>query len=379
MQVLPALTKGGAERVTVELANHAARAGHDVSLVAAYPVDDRLLRHELDPSITVHYMTAARSRLRPYLALVRWFVRHRAWISTQDVVHCHLTFGTVFASLVQAFRWLRRGRSPRVVETIHSVGMPVPTLGRCVHGMLAKSRDALALMANDAFWDAIVAHRSGRKISTMIENGVRTDLPTATAAGKAFRQKHKIDEQALVVGSIGRLVPARLPWRVADTFAAIGCDMPDSVSFLIGGDGESAQRVSDVITMRGIAGRTLMLGLISDTRAPLAAMDLYVTLNVGPVTGIAALEAVVAGVPVVALQLLDDHDGAGDWIWSDVEPDLVARHCLALLRDPVARKVLATRQHAYLMERRSVDSMAAAYYAFYDAARATATTMSGKH
>ena len=39
VHVVPALTKGGAERVAVELANHAVGSGHKVTLIAGWSVD----------------------------------------------------------------------------------------------------------------------------------------------------------------------------------------------------------------------------------------------------------------------------------------------------------------------------------------------------
>ena len=45
--MLPALTKGGGEKVAVELANHAARAGHNITIIVGWSVNPRLLRDTL--------------------------------------------------------------------------------------------------------------------------------------------------------------------------------------------------------------------------------------------------------------------------------------------------------------------------------------------
>ena len=62
VHVIPALTKGGAERVAVDLANQQLARGHDVWMVAGSKVDERLLRQELDHAIGLEYISEATSR-----------------------------------------------------------------------------------------------------------------------------------------------------------------------------------------------------------------------------------------------------------------------------------------------------------------------------
>ena len=45
-------------------------------------------------------------------------------------------------------------------------------------------------------------------------------------------------------------------------------------------------------------------------------MNLYVTLNIGKLTGLAAMEAAYSGLPVLGIQLSDYSTQANDWIWS---------------------------------------------------------------
>ena len=51
--VVPALTKGGGEKVAAELANHASRSGHKTAMIVGWPVDPRLLRDTLLPDVSV--------------------------------------------------------------------------------------------------------------------------------------------------------------------------------------------------------------------------------------------------------------------------------------------------------------------------------------
>src|SRR3569833_832498 len=81
--VIPALTKGGAERVVVDLANAAVDDGHDVSIVAAVPAPPELIAGELRHEVNV--MHVGTGSIRPaYLRLVPRLIRNRKWLFGQD-------------------------------------------------------------------------------------------------------------------------------------------------------------------------------------------------------------------------------------------------------------------------------------------------------
>jgi glycosyltransferase involved in cell wall biosynthesis len=112
-----------------------------------------------------------------------------------------------------------------------------------------------------------------------------------------------------------------------------------------------------------------MPGLVLDPAEPISLMDLFVTVNVGPITGIAALEAAFLGVPVVAIQLVEGYRAApDDWIWSSSDPAEVAHKITELLGNPAARSELASRQQSIARTRFSIDAMAQAYDELYSAA-----------
>lgn len=124
VHMLPALTKGGAERVAVDLANASARAGHRVTLVVGWKVDELVLRVRLHPDIRVIYMTETPvGKLQRYRAGFGWLQANRAWLAAQDVLHLHLTHAAVLGTILYALRALSRAKIPAVTETYHSVGM----------------------------------------------------------------------------------------------------------------------------------------------------------------------------------------------------------------------------------------------------------------
>lgn len=370
VHILPAMIKGGGERVAVNLANEAVKAGHQVALVAGIPADPTLLQNDLAPGVDVRFIAASSaSKLGNYLKLLPWLWRNRHWLAQQDIVHCHLTLGAAIGSLIQATRRLGGGRGPAVVETYHAVGMPIPNINRSIHAAMAARRDALALMAEDDYWRDFLAKRP-QLIAAIIPNGVaihRTSI--GEAERRAYRHKLGIPEGSLVVGTVGRLEAERQPWLYVPIFAEVARALGPDVHFILGGAGPELENMRALARSHGLEGLVHLPGLVRDSRLAQSAMDLYLTLNVGPDTGIAALEAAAAGVPVLAIQLLPDYPaGETDWIWSSADPSALSARAIMLLGAPDQLKRLAERQSGYVRSHRSAEAMARAYEQLYRAA-----------
>jgi len=358
----------------VDLANQQVLQGHQVSAVIGFKADDRLLRNELDTRIAVEYIEQGEGRLRRYLASLWWLFRRFKHLAEQDIIHAHLTFPAVIATAVYRWRKLRTGKQrPRIIETYHAVGMPIPTWHRRVHAWMASQRDGLILMASDHFWEGFVA-RHPRLPTRIIPNGLAPPpLRTRTeAAVLAYRETAGLPADGrLVFGSVGRLAPARRPELYVPIFARVSEAFSGNVHFLMAGDGSLRQAIAAQAASVGIADQLRLPGLAPDPSLPRALMDLYITINVGPVTGLNGLEAAFAGVPVIAIQLLEDHvPSEDDWIWSSANAEAVAAEAIRLLGDAQARADLGKRQRAYVETHHTIAAMAEAYEEFYRAAGA---------
>lgn len=355
--LIPALTRGGAEKVAVELANAGVAAGHDVALVAGWDVDRDLLASDLDSRIDFRTMSpAGTGRLARYANALRWTCANRNWLLAQDVVHCHLTLAAFVGTLLGRMRPKRGG--PAIVETIHAVGMPIPTLMRRRIAFFASERDGVALMAMDGWW-CDFARRHPGVLTRYISNGisrppVRSPLASLDLPAGAF-----------VIGNVGRLVAERMPHRLVEAFAAGFADDPNA-HLVLGGSGPELDSLAAQARALGLKGRVHLPGLVTDVPALLAASELYLSINVAEITGIAGLEAAYAGLPVVALQTVEGRAaGSADWIWSSSDPHSVGTHMAALAADPASRAALAASQQAHVEAHFSADRMLSDYLEFY--------------
>lgn len=374
VHVIPALTKGGAERVVIDLANAAVSNGHEVAIIVAAEAPPECRPGKLRPEVQSCVINSRSSVRGAYPKLIPWIVRNRRWLLGQDVVHCHLTFGAAFGAVLQLIRSLSRDGGPAIVETYHAIGMAITNRARALHSVLMTGRDAIALMAEDPYWQDYAQSRPNQLFRT-IPNGISPPPSSGRAGSQHFRAaKTGIPTRPrAVVGSVSRLVPARRPDLLLDVFANVAAALGPDVHFLLAGEGPEWKSLESQSRRLGLERQVHLPGLSLDPSESIGLMDLYLTVNVGSITGIAAIEAAFLGVPVIALQLRRDYaPSETDWIWSSTETEAIAARAAELLGDPDGLCALAQKQQAHAKANHDVEGMAEAYDRLYAIALASA-------
>lgn len=363
----PALTKGGAEKVLVDLANLAVAQGHEVSIVSARQVDPALLQDQVDPRVRLHFVSEqATGKGASYAAMLPWLARNWHWLREQDVVHCHLTYGALLGSAIRLRRSIAGGQSPRIIETFHGVGMPIRPWQRTLAALQAAAcRDGYALMAEDEYWRGFANGHPFLPLA-IIPNGI-ADPPKSSAAEQlAYRRDAGIPDKAPLIGTVGRLRAERNPFATLTAFAKAARLLGPDVHFLIAGDGPMTDAVRAEGNRLGLGERLHLPGLAVKPWVAAAVIDVYISMNVGPITGIAGLEAAAAAIPVIAVQAAADYrQGNEDWIWSDPDPAKVGAEAARLMQAPKERTALAKRQAAHVRAHHSAEAMLDAYLKLY--------------
>jgi len=146
----------------------------------------------------------------------------------------------------------------------------------------------------------------------LLKRGVKTPMeviPTGVDAdrfskgdGKAFRQRNQIPLDALVVGHAGRLAPEKNLEFVANCMVELLKKDP-RVHALIVGKGPSETMIKDVFVKAGLEKRLHLTGVLQYQHLVDAyfAMDVFAFASLSETQGIVLIEAMAAGLPVVAL------------------------------------------------------------------------------
>jgi glycosyltransferase involved in cell wall biosynthesis len=169
------------------------------------------------------------------------------------------------------------------------------------------------------------------------------------------REALGLEPAGLVVGGIGRL-DRQKGWDVLCRAAALlATELPD-VTFVVIGEGPERERLTSVPG----AERVRFLGHRNGAASYLSAFDLLVLPSRYEAFGLVALEAMLAGVPVVASNVggLPEVLGDAGVLVESERPDLLAAALARLSRDAGARSSHARRAAERARTRFSAEAMA---------------------
>lgn len=168
--------------------------------------------------------------------------------------------------------------------------------------------------------------------------------PFLNADGKALRlEKGWQDEKVLI--SVGRLSPEKNWDTLLRAFAKTSEKHPDSRLVLIG-DGTARQSLEELSSALGVTDRVTFTGALPFEDIPryLKAADLFVFASVTETQGLVTIEAMAAGLPVVAVDGPGTRDIVGhgkQGFLVENDPDALAKGLNKLLSDPQRIKRLS--------------------------------------
>jgi glycosyltransferase involved in cell wall biosynthesis len=343
VHVITRLELGGAQQNTLYCVGHHDRALFEVELIAGAggvldtearataDVDTRLvpwLRHAISP----RHDLAAIDRLR------RRFVETGA-----DVVHTHSSkaglLGRVAAFLAGV---------PVVVHTVHgwsfNATQPAPQralyvslerlAARATHVLVAVSRRNLeaGLGLGIGRPEQYELLRSGIDLESFRTAGVDRE---AARASLGYGPAHR------VVGSVACLKPQKAPLDFVRAAAEAHAREP-SLRFFLAGDGELRPAVEAEIARLGLEGIVQLLGWRRDVPQLLAAMDVFLLTSLHEGLPRAVLQAMAAGVPVVATDVDGTPEvvepGVTGWLVPPARPAAAGRAVLAAISDVPQRQ-----------------------------------------
>jgi glycosyltransferase involved in cell wall biosynthesis len=329
------LTKnfGGTERHVVELTAAQAEAGHEVTLIlrrkAARSAADAIA-HRVDPRVRVLRVADWVARW-PAIPQARRLVRQLR----PDIAHAHLGMAC------QALRGLE-GIAPRL-STLHLDYDPAQ------HGHL----DGLVAIAP---WQLPTIPAPLRACSVQIDNWTHARRP-ADDARERLRAQIGVGPDEFLFGALGRVVPMKGMDLLVEAFRQ--ATLPGARLAIVGhghGWDDVRRRADPGVAMPGFAERT---------EDWMAAFDCFVSPARAEPFGLVLLEAMQAGLPILATAT----DGARHLAASIGTPLVPLEDVPALARALAAVHAQRPGRRRYAMEGFRVEAKAAELETYYRAAR----------
>jgi glycosyltransferase involved in cell wall biosynthesis len=249
-----------------------------------------------------------------------------------DVVHTHL-WGADFWGRLTA----RLASTAAVVTTAHNVDSWKRGHHLALDRWLARGTSRLVAVSRQVreFYEA---RGVGRGRWQVIHNGVAEAATRERSRPPALQEMGAAPEDPLVA-FVGRLVPAKGPGVFLDAVAQAALRLP-SLRAMVVGDGPLRGELQERAGRLGLHGRVWFAGLRHDVPELLAGVDALAFASEREGLSIAMLEAMAAGVPVVATAV----GGTPELIESGVSGILVAPGQAAALADGIVSLVGSREQ-----------------------------------
>jgi glycosyltransferase involved in cell wall biosynthesis len=364
VHVIARLNVGGAALSVLELAAGQRRRGHDVLVVAGtISAGEASMEHVADELDVPHlHVSALRREVSPWHDATAVRALHRVLRQRNpDVLHTHTAkAGSTgrFAALIRA-----RQRPGAVVHTYHghvlsgyfSEGRE--RTFRLVERALAHATDALVAVSEEVRDDLVRFRIAPSEKFVVIPYGFDLDARIdATAGTRAARRAEAGVNDAFVIGWAGRLTAVKRPLDLVRVLAQV-----PGAALVVAGDGELRQEVEKLARELAVADRVHILGYVRDMGSWYAAFDAFLMTSANEGAPVVAIEALAAGVPVVATAaggtgtVVDD--GETGFLTKVGAVDDLAAHLRELRDDAGLRTRLGSEGERRMRTRFSVERM----------------------
>jgi glycosyltransferase involved in cell wall biosynthesis len=360
--IFTAIEFGGAERVTLTFLKNVDRARYRISLAALvrpWEQDSALLRElEQDgyPITRVPVARRPRSEGRDVFRLLSCFRAVHAFLKSGDfdLVHTHGYFADIMG--IPAARLLG-----------------LPHVATC-HGFIANDRklrfynrlDRLALRfssriiaVSSEIRRALIADGLGEERVCAIRNAVEFAAGNgpSTTARATGRAAFGLDARDFVIGFIGRLSREKGIHHLVEACGALkAAGVP--LKLLIVGEGPQRQELALKAAREGLEREVVFAGFRNDVGNVLPVLDAFVLPSLTEGTPMALLEAMAAGLPVVASAVGGVPDvvepNVNGLLVSPGSAEAIAQAVLRLHRDPLLRRMLSAEAAQTVRERYDV-------------------------
>lgn len=340
--VTPQMATGGAERVVAMLCRGLAGRRHNVVLASS---GGRLV-DDLPPSVLFHRVSWLRGRSPVPLARAAGDLSRIIRADRYDLINCHSFISTVVAAAA-----IRRARCRLpVVSTLHLPERP------WAFRVAGKTLPALS--------DRVVSVSEANR-RRLIEAGMPSDLVSVIRNAVDIREfdantPRPPTNGTLIVGVIARLIERKRHRDLLDAAARLGREgLRLRLRFI--GDGPLRDKLESQAATLGLRDSVEFLGDRNDIAELLRSLDVMVLPSTYEGLPVALIEAMAAGVPVVASAVAGNaeviEDGRNGLLTAPRDPALLANALKRLALDDELRLRLAQHARVDARARFRVDRM----------------------
>jgi sugar transferase (PEP-CTERM/EpsH1 system associated) len=352
--VVLTLQPGGLENGVVNVANLLPRNAFRSSICCLRDVGEFASR--LHPSIDVHKMYGkGGADFRLMLSLIRHFRRTRP-----DIVHTR-NAEAFFYGFIAA----KVARIPVLVHSEHGRDFEDRFLRFVLQRIFSKFTQVVFAVTEELRRQLSMHTGIPAESIRVLYNGVDSVRFSPASRGK-LRSQLGVADNTLVIGSVGRLVEVKNYSLLLSAYKALS--LTNTMLILIG---EGPERASLELLARslGISDRVRLLGHRDDVSELISVLDVFVLPSVSEGMSNTLLEAMSAGIAVVASAVGGNKEiirsGVDGLLFTSGDEIELKENILLLLADEILRNRLSQAGRVRVLECFSIDAMINRYGMMY--------------
>lgn len=279
-----------------------------------------------------------------------------------DVVHCFSITAEMWVRVV-----LHAVPRTRMVSSVRGLDLGFAAWHWRIKRWIV--RGSAAVISNSAAGADLLVERTGvdRTAIDVVPNAVESPAPGDAAARAGLRASLRGAGRRPVAICVGRLIEGKGVDRILHAMA--GAQAPADAVLWVVGDGPARAGLEALSGSLGLGERVLFLGERDDVPALMQAADLLVSASRGEGLSNVILEAMAAGLPVLATAVGGTpevvEDGVSGCLVAPDAPDHLARALAELLPDEVLRARLAAGARRVIERRFAAGAMVDGTLAVY--------------
>jgi len=353
---------GGLERQAHELAKALVQRGHSVHVVSSR-FDSRQNEVEIIDGIQVHRVPWNESRLVRFVflpfRLVRLLVQVRAQV---DLIHVHnISWFGAFITL------LARALGKPVITKLPNIGdLGIPAMRRhplgLLHVALLKMSDSIIAMTPESMSELASIHYPLAQVLKVM-NGI--PLSRAPFSPPGSRQAETVNAVF-----VGRLSPEKGLLDLLLAWANVKARTTRPVKLRLIGTGPQEGELRALAAALDLGDTVEFTGYCEDVQAELSKADLFVLPSYAEGNSNAILEAMRAGLPVIATRVggtpIQVGSNGQHFLVKPGDREALADRLFELIEDDVVRRNVGAFMHARMTKLFSIEQVAATYEKAYE-------------
>ncbi len=287
LHVIPSLALGGAEQMATHLMIGLSRS-HTVGAVGLFAEADNPVERRLAEAGIPRWHLNKRAGFDPrmFASLNRVFRDFRP-----DVVHTHM------ATQRYVFPLLLTNRIAAALHTVHSLAeYETDGFGRLINWFAFRHRVLPVGVSQEV--SASVERVYGLDCKGVILNCIPVEQYQGSNEDRnLWREREGIERDAIVFTCVGRLEPPKNPRLLLEAFR----ELNDSRAHLVlSGEGSLRKQLTTYAQTNNLRDRVHLIGKQNNIPSVLAASDVFVLASNWEGNPLAVMEAMAAGLPVIA-------------------------------------------------------------------------------